>query len=64
MDHKMICKQFLITGITWGIIGGLMSVLFRLQLGYPDAHFQILEDIFGKHGPRAARSSLSSTMHW
>jgi cytochrome c oxidase subunit 1 len=48
MDHKMICKQFLITGITWGIIGGLMSVLFRLQLGYPDAHFQILEDIFGK----------------
>ncbi len=48
MDHKMICKQFLITGMIWGIIGGLMSVLFRLQLGYPDAHFQILEDIFGK----------------
>jgi cytochrome c oxidase subunit I len=48
MDHKMICKQFLITGMIWAIIGGLMSVLFRLQLGYPDAHFQILEDIFGK----------------
>jgi cytochrome c oxidase subunit 1 len=47
MDHKMICKQFLITGMIWAIIGGLMSVLFRLQLGYPDAHFQILEDIFG-----------------
>jgi cytochrome c oxidase subunit I len=32
-DHKMICKQFLITGMIWAILGGLMSVLFRLQLG-------------------------------
>lgn len=48
MDHKMIAKQFLITGMIWAIIGGLFSVLFRLQLGYPDATFPILEDIFGK----------------
>jgi cytochrome c oxidase subunit 1 len=47
-DHKMISKQFLITGMTWAVIGGLMSVLFRLQLGYPEAHFQILEDLLGK----------------
>jgi cytochrome c oxidase subunit 1 len=47
MDHKMISKQFLITGIIWAIIGGLFSVLFRLQLGYPDSHFQILEDLLG-----------------
>src|SRR6201985_3145071 len=46
-DHKMIAKQFLITGMIWAIIGGLMSVLFRLQLGYPDTHFQFLEDILG-----------------
>ena len=26
-DHKMIGKQFLITGIIWAIIGGLFSVL-------------------------------------
>ena len=31
-DHKMISKQFLITGITWAIIGGLFSVLFRFLL--------------------------------
>jgi cytochrome c oxidase subunit 1 len=43
----MIAKQFLITGMIWAILGGLMSVLFRLQLGYPDAHFQILEDLLG-----------------
>ena len=47
-DHKMICKQFIITGIIWAILGGLMSVLFRLQLGYPDATFPFLEEIFGK----------------
>jgi cytochrome c oxidase subunit 1 len=47
-DHKMIGKQFLITGIIWAIIGGLFSVLFRLQLGYPEASFPVLEDLFGK----------------
>jgi len=47
-DHKMIGKQFLITGIIWAIIGGLFSVLFRLQLGYPDMTFPFLEDLFGK----------------
>ena len=47
-DHKMIGKQFLITGIIWAIIGGLFSVLFRLQLGYPEMSFPFLEDLFGK----------------
>src|SRR6187551_2814540 len=46
-DHKMIAKQFLITGIIWAIIGGLFSVLFRLQLGYPNSTFPWLEDILG-----------------
>ncbi len=47
-DHKMIAKQFLITGMAWAVIGGLMSVLFRLQLGYPDQAFPFLEDILGR----------------
>lgn len=47
-DHKMIAKQFLITGMIWAIIGGLFSVLFRLQLGYPESTFPFLEDLFGK----------------
>lgn len=46
-DHKMIARQFLITGIIWAIIGGLFSVLFRLQLGYPEATFPWLEDFLG-----------------
>ncbi|KYP13654.1 cbb3-type cytochrome c oxidase subunit I [Flavihumibacter sp. CACIAM 22H1] len=47
-DHKMIAKQFLITGMIWAIIGGLFSVLFRLQLGFPNETFPFLEDILGK----------------
>ncbi|MEX1202849.1 MAG: cbb3-type cytochrome c oxidase subunit I [Ferruginibacter sp.] len=46
-DHKMIAKQFLITGMIWAIIGGLFSVVFRLQLGYPDQTFPWLEDFLG-----------------
>ena len=46
-DHKMISKQFLITGIIWAIVGGLFSVLFRLQLGYPESIFPWLEDLLG-----------------
>src|SRR5690349_12249395 len=47
-DHKMIAKQFLITGMVWAILGGLMSVLFRIQLAYPDQNFPFLETLLGK----------------
>ena len=48
MDHKMISKQFLITGIIMGIIGMGMSLLFRLQLAWPDEQFGLLEMLLGK----------------
>ena len=47
MDHKIISRQFLITGIFWAIAGGLMSVFFRLQLGFPEDTFPILEKFLG-----------------
>ena len=43
LDHKMIGKQYLISGIIWAIIGALFSVFFRLQLGFPDESFEILK---------------------
>jgi cytochrome c oxidase subunit 1 len=48
MDHKMISKQFLITGIIMGIVGMTMSLLFRLQLAWPDEQFGLLEMLLGK----------------
>jgi len=50
IDHKMISKQFLITGIIMGIIGMGMSLLFRLQLAWPDEQFGLVETLLGKWG--------------
>ena len=47
MDHKMIAKQFMITGIIWAIIGAFFSVIFRLQLGFPESTFPWMESILG-----------------
>jgi cytochrome c oxidase subunit 1 len=47
-DHKTIAKQYLLTGIFWAFIGGLMSVIFRLQLGFPDMELEWLRPLLGK----------------
>lgn len=49
-DHKMISKQYLITAIIMGSIGVFMSMLFRLQLAYPEESFSIIEAFLGRHG--------------
>ncbi len=48
MDHKMIAKQFLITGIIMAVFAMLLSLLFRIQLAWPDKDFPILEVFLGK----------------
>ncbi|MGB3545351.1 MAG: cbb3-type cytochrome c oxidase subunit I [Saprospiraceae bacterium] len=47
-DHKMIAKQFLITGMMWAIIGAMMSLVFRMQLGFPEESLAWLEPVLGK----------------
>jgi cytochrome c oxidase subunit 1 len=47
-DHKMISKQYLITGLVMGIIGIAMSILFRIQLAWPEEPFTVLEIFLGK----------------
>ncbi len=47
-DHKVIGKQFLITAIIMAFFALLLSILFRLQLGWPDESFPILEAFLGK----------------
>lgn len=46
-DHKVIAKQFLITGLLWAFVGGLLSMFFRLQLGFPGASMEWLRPILG-----------------
>lgn len=47
-DHKMIAKQFLITGIIWALIGAAMSIVFRLQLGFPEENMAWIKPLLGK----------------
>ena len=47
IDHKMIAKQYLITGIIMGVIGVSLSLLFRLQLAWPEESFKIFNVLLG-----------------
>jgi cytochrome c oxidase subunit I len=47
-DHKTIAKQYLISGIVWAFLGGLLSMVFRLQLAYPGMDLGWLKPILGE----------------
>ncbi|GHE23767.1 cytochrome-c oxidase [Sphingobacterium griseoflavum] len=44
----MIAKQFLITGIVMAVFAMVLSILFRIQLAWPEKDFPILEVFLGK----------------
>lgn len=46
-DHKTIAKQYLFMGIFWALIGGFLSMIFRIQLGYPDANISWIKPLLG-----------------
>ena len=48
-DHKMIARQYLITGIIMGFIGGFLSVFFRLQLGWDGMDLGFMKGLFGNY---------------
>lgn len=54
MDHKTISRQFLVTAVIMATFAMIMSMLFRLQLAWPNQHFAfinwILGDKWGKDG--------------
>lgn len=47
-DHKMISKQFLITGMFWAVMGAAFSVIFRMQLGFPEESMTWIKPLLGK----------------
>tara|TARA_B100000963_G_C22635899_1_gene677569 strand:+ start:3516 stop:5273 length:1758 start_codon:yes stop_codon:yes gene_type:complete len=48
LDHKMISKQFLITGMVMGVIAMGMSALFRIQLASPGESSGVLGSFLGR----------------
>lgn len=47
-DHKVIARQYLLTGVFWAILGSLLSLLMRMQLGFPDSDLSWLQPLLGK----------------
>lgn len=41
-DHKIIGIQFLFTGIIFLFLGGVLALLVRLQVGWPDGSFPLI----------------------
>ena len=50
-DHKMIAKQYLITGTLMGIVGVMMSLMFRIQIAWPEEPNILFEALLGKWAP-------------
>ncbi|MBK6951474.1 MAG: cbb3-type cytochrome c oxidase subunit I [Crocinitomicaceae bacterium] len=46
-DHKMIGKQFLVTAIFMACVAVLLSVLFRIQIGWPGESSSVLSFFLG-----------------
>src|SRR6516165_5949824 len=67
MDHKIVGMQYFFTAFAMAIIGGLLSMLMRLQLGWPSHMWPMLAKIFPKGmqgGVMAPEFYLSlQTMH-
>ncbi len=77
LDHKMIGRQFLFSGLAMLVIGGLLAMMVRWQLGYPEQPLPIYgwfsedvwdgENILAKLAPSGTISSESYntlfTMH-
>jgi cytochrome c oxidase subunit 1 len=47
-DHKMIAKQYLITAVFMGVVGMLLSILFRIQLAWPGEGTDFLSFFLGE----------------
>jgi cytochrome c oxidase subunit 1 len=47
----MISKQYLITGTIMGVIGVLMSIMFRMQIAWPEEPNLLFEALLGKWAP-------------
>jgi cytochrome c oxidase subunit 1 len=46
-DHRVIAKQYLFTGIAWALLGSVLSLLMRVQLGFPDLSLHLLKPLLG-----------------
>ncbi len=56
-DHKMIGRQYLMLGVLWAVVGGLLAGAMRWQLAWPDTAIPLIGEI----GPETF--NMFVTMH-
>ena len=56
-DHKIIAKQYLITGTIMGVIGVMMSLMMRMQIAWPEEPNVIFKALLGKWAPEGVMDS-------
>ncbi|WP_281846143.1 cytochrome c oxidase subunit I [Olleya namhaensis] len=56
-DHKMIAKQYLITGLIMGIIAVVMSIMMRMQIAWPEESNPLFKALLGKWAPDGVMSA-------
>ncbi len=56
-DHKMIAKQYLITGLIMGIIAVVMSIMMRMQIAWPEESNPLFKALLGKLAPDGVMSA-------
>ena len=53
VDHRSIGKRFIVTAFAFFLLGGVLALLMRLQLAYPESRFlgpDLYNQIFSMHG--------------
>jgi cytochrome c oxidase subunit 1 len=53
VDHQSIGKRFIVTAFAFFLLGGILALLMRLQLAYPESRFlgpDLYNQIFSVHG--------------
>lgn len=61
-DHKMIGRQFLFLGLFMLLVGGLLALLVRWELGWPEKPLPLLPDLVSKETWEAGESWLAKTL--
>src|SRR5262245_36668190 len=50
-DHKIIGIQYILTGLVMALVGAMLAMLIRLQLGWPDHQWRWLARVLPKGMP-------------
>src|SRR5258708_33121964 len=65
-DHKMIARQFLFLGLLMMILGGLLALIVRWQLAWPETPIPGMAPLFTETSPpripQPPPSTMASTM--